>query len=505
MKRKYTMLPLLLLIVAACLSVSAVLAQDATATPAASPNLTYSVAAQGEITAQAFSQTWSLQTASADRISIRVERTDGNLIPDLQLLDSNGQQITASYDAGYTDAVATIQDFTLPAGGNYQVFVQRKDGTSGVTTGKYTVIVMPEATAVDNPNNTTVIGEVTADKPLSGEITPAHWYQRYTFNAAGADVIRVNAKRTGGTLFPQVEVLDANGTSLTGGYTDQTGTFAEIDRLELPGPGSYTVAVSRSSDFNGYTAGTYELNVGLLGAGEDNPLLKQAAGTVTYDTPLQGEINARWYQDYQLVTQAGDTLTLSVTRTDGSLQPEVILMGGSGQELNHGYLSRTGDSASIDRFQLQVAGTYTVRVSRNSGKSGLTSGKYTLNVNLIGSGVGSPNLTAVTGTVEKGTPAEGKVTNARWADTWTFHGEAKQVIDIVVQRTSGTLIPRVEIRDSNGQSLSTGYPSASADNASIMQYTLPGTADYQIVVVRDGDQNGYTSGGYVLTVKPTGT
>jgi len=489
-------------------------AQDTTpeaTAEAASPsstNLVYSAPVNGEITDTAFSQTWTLQTASADRINVRVERTSGNLIPDVAILDPNSQQIQASYGPDRTGAAAEIQNFTLPTGGMYQVLVQRKDGGSGVTSGSYTLTVTPNATAEDNPNNNLVIGPAEVDTPLSGEVTGAHWYQRYTFTAQGADIIRVTARRTSGTLFPEVEVLDVNGTSMQVGYTNNTGDLAQIDRIELPSAGQYTIGVTRQSRFTGETMGNYDLTVTLLGAGEDNPMLAPAAGNdVVYDQALTGTINARWYEDWKLTADAGDTISLTVSRDtsaggQNNLQPEVALLGGSGQEIRRGYTDYDGATAVIERLTLDGPGTYTVRVTRAQGKGGLTSGAYTLMVTLDGSGTGSAELATPSGAVENGTAVEGEVTNGRWADSWTYQGQADQAIDILVERTSGTLIPLVAILDSNGQTLTSGYYEASWDRVSILNYTLPGTGSYTIRVYRDGEQNGYTSGQYSLLVRP---
>jgi len=316
---------------------SLVMAQDATAAPATtSTNLSYSAPVNGEISDTAFTQNWTLQTASADRINVRVERTDGNLIPDVAILDANGQSVQTSYGADRTGAVSVIDNFTLPTGGTYQIQVGRKDADTGVTSGKYSLVVSPAATAEDNPNNTLVIGPVESDTAVSGEITGAHWYDRYAFTAQGADVIRVTAKRTSGTLFPEIEVLDVNGTSLQTGYTESTGDWAQIDSVTLPAAGQYTVAMTRQSRFNGNTAGKFDLTVSLLGAGEDSPMLAPAAGhDVVYGQPLQGTINARWYDDWKLTTDAADIISITATSdaatsaVAGNLQPEVILLGGS--------------------------------------------------------------------------------------------------------------------------------------------------------------------------------
>ena len=219
-------------------SISALtVAQDATATPTSPTGdltLTYSVEASGEITNSTFSQTWTLTTASADRLTVRVERSSGNLLPDVSILDATDQQIALSYGTDQTGAAAQIDNFTLPGAGTYKVLVQRVDGGTGITQGKYTITVTPRATADDNPNNTVSLGDIAAGTPVNGELTGTQWYQRYSFNAAGEDVIRVTGKRTGGTLYPEVEILDSNGTSLNIGYTDNSnGDIAQINSFGM--------------------------------------------------------------------------------------------------------------------------------------------------------------------------------------------------------------------------------------------------------------------------------
>src|SRR5262249_44341351 len=155
-------------------------------------------------------QDWPLQTASADRVQVRVQRTSGNLIPSVQILDSNGQSLAQSYGPDKTYAAAQIDDFTLPAAGNYTIEVTRDKGQDGKTSGGYSLVVTPLGTGDDNPNNTTVISEITADTPVDGEITATHWLQIYTYNAQAGDTLDIVAKRTGGTLLPVVTVLDSN-------------------------------------------------------------------------------------------------------------------------------------------------------------------------------------------------------------------------------------------------------------------------------------------------------
>ncbi|MFN8451036.1 MAG: pre-peptidase C-terminal domain-containing protein [Anaerolineae bacterium] len=475
-------------------------AQDTTEeAPAQSTALSYGTPVQGTISGVKFQEDWTLSTASADRLMVRVVRTDGNLIPDVYILDANGGNIAQSYGSDYTYAAAQIDDFTLPAAGTYTVRVTRYNGETGETKGSYSLEVTPLGTAEDNPNNQFVIGEAQYDTPVDGEITATHWRHLYTLNAQAADAIDISIRRTGGTLAPVVQVLDANNLSISTAYNQDT--FADTGRVSLPAAGQYTIAVSRDGDQTGVTLGTYELTVTLVGAGEGSPLLEGTQGTVTYDQLLSGSITSdQWYQDWDLTTNAGDTITLSVQRSDGDLRPEVILLGGSGQEINHGYVERTGDAAIIERYQLAGAGRYVVRVSREQGQTGATSGAYTLTVTVDGTGVDSPALAEPVGEVTLGTPVEGEITGAKWQNVWTFNSDAGGSINVTVERTDGTLSPLIYIRDANGQQLTSAYPPATRDRAEITNYSIPGTGAYQIVVSRESDQGGYTTGGYRLTV-----
>ncbi len=483
------------------LLVGAAWAQDATpeATAAQKQALTYGTPVTGTIDNTVTQQSWTLSVASGDRIMVQVQRTSGNLVPDVMIQDSSGNDVVHSYGADRTYAAATIDDSTLPAAGDYVVIVTRENGDSGTTTGGYTLTVTPLGTAPDNPNNQTVISEIMPDTPISGEITAAHWYDMYTYNALAGDSIDVMAQRTGGTLEPVVDILDSNGNSLRKGYN--SGTMADSGEFDLPAPGQYTIVVSRNNDQSGDTVGTYDVTLHLVGSGEGSPNLQGTVGTVTYDQPLDGQISGvQWYQDWTLTATAGDELSLTVTRKDGDLEPEVILLGGSGQELNHAYTDNTGAAANIDHYTLAGPGSYSVRVSRKSGQTGLTSGNYTLMVALDGAGKGSPNMKDATGEVTLGTPVNGEVTNARWADAWTFTSDGKTPVDITVTRTDGTLVPTIEIHDANDQVLTYSNNADTHDSATISNYTPPTAATYRIVVIRQSGQDGYTSGKYTLSV-----
>jgi hypothetical protein len=476
-----------------------------------SGEVTYDAPVQGTITNDAFTQDWTFTAAGADRIDVRVERLDGNLVPDVTILDNNQQSVAQSYGADNTYAVAEISDFTLPQALTYTIEVGRLNADSGTTTGNYQLTVTPLGVSQDNPNNTAVVGPVQYDTPVSGEVTALHWWNVYTLDAEEGDYIQVTSQRTSGTLIPEVSLLDNNGQELSHGYASSTTDSATISGFELPYTGQYTVAALRTSGINGDTVGGFDLTVSLLGSGENSDRLTSAAPGVIdqYNSPVTGTITgAQWYQDWQFRTQAGDTVSIIVKRspdyttdTPNILRPALILLDSSGQELSYGYVDNTGAQAVIDRYTLASDGQYTVRVTRENYKTGVTTGGYEMTVVLDGSGDGSPFLAQSSGTITDGTPVTGTIDGTTWMNTWAFSGQKDQVITVVVNRTDGTLVPQLELRDSNGQSLTSGYAENTDDTAQIQTYSLPYAGDYQIVVSRYNGQDGYTSGGYSLSVQ----
>lgn len=468
--------------------------------------LVYGEPIEGAIDNQTFTETWALQAEGADRIRVTVERLEGNLIPDVTLQDISGKNLNRA-SANNTLATAQIREYKLPAAGEYQIVVGRDRGETGETSGTYRLIVEALGLGADHPNNTAVVGPVEYDTPLSGEITAEHWQHVYTLNGAAGDLVQVTASRLSGTLLPRVELQDLNGQSLRAGNVDDRGVTARFDSYELRADGEYRVLVQRERTIDGDTVGEYELMVILLGSGENSARLVTPPTPVeAYDEALPGTItNVRWYEDWQLSASATDLITIVATRlpnADSTLKPAIILLGGAAQELRRGNTDSTGATATIERFKLPAAGSYTVRVLRDRGKAGTTSGQYELRVILEGSGVGSPALQPVNGAIQSRVPVEGEITNLRWADTWTYSGQAGEEVTITVTRTSGTLAPRIDIQDTNRQTLRSAQVAAVGDTATLQKYRLPTSAEYYIVVSRDRDQDGATSGTYSLVIQP---
>lgn len=519
MVRKVRIFTGLLVLLLAALPASAWAAVPApTLTPAsgqtAGTAVTYDTPVTGSIDDQTPSQNWTLTAQGADRISIKVERSDGNLIPDVTLLDNNSQTVTQSNGADETKAVALINDYTLAQANTYTVQVSRENGATGKTSGKYTLTVITLGLGADNPANTVVVGPVQYGTPVTGEIIPSHWNFAYELDGQAGDNISITAQRTSGTLVSEIELFDNNGQSLSRGFKGSLDDNSTLNSFSLTYAGKYTVAVRRENGISGDTTGGFQLTVTLLGSGEDSDRLKSATPGVIaqYNAPVQGTITgANWYQDWQFKTLAADVVTISVQRSPdytqqapNLLRPTVALLDNTGQDLNRGYPDNTGAATSIERFDLPAAGTYTIRVGREGDKGGVTTGSYQLTVTLVGSGKDSPSLQDQPQPVTAGTPVTGQIDPVKWQQTWTFSATKDQQVSFTVTRTGGTLIPYLEIQDSNGVQQNTGYAGETADTATIENFNPQYTGDYKIVVSRDKEQDGLTTGAYSLAVTASG-
>ncbi len=479
------------------LSAGAVFGHPATAQ--SSKTVTYDTPVEGQITDAAVEDTWTLTAPSKDKIAIVVERTGGTLLPSVELRDSNNQRIN-SHDVDNSMALASVDQQVLPSAGTYTVAVSRYGGQDGKSTGNYKLTVKLLGAGDESP---TLQGTPTAidyTKPVEGELTNGKWKDKWTFSTPGKDVVTIAVVRSGGVLFPELDLEDASGNSLTKGYLDNTGDGSQIAHYTLPGPGQYSVVVQRQNGQDGGTTGKYSLSITLDGAAADRPELAKPQGPLALDSSVNGTLtNDKWVDVWSLDAQSKDHLLFTVTRTDGNLLPVVYLFGANNQEITRGYPDNTGAKSQIETT-LPGPGKYEVRVMRSDNENGLTTGKYQLDAMVLGLGDDNPAFKTSAGEVKLDGPSKGNLTNDKWMDTWTLNLTTNDPVTISVTRTSGTLSPAIRLLNANQQDVSSAQPDQTWATATIDQYTPPGPGQYTIIVTRYSNRDGETSGGYELSV-----
>jgi len=459
--------------------------------------VTYDTPVESQITDQVPEEDWTLNASGKDRLQITVDRTGGTLVPMVELRDANNQRTGgANPDDSY--ARAQTSPFDLPAAGTYTVAVSRYNGKDGKTSGNYKLTVKLVSSGTDSQKPTAA--PVDYDKPVSGEITNAAWQNLWQFTATAKDYVTIVAQRTDGSLYPLIDLLDGSGNKIMGSSIADSYDKATISHAELPGPGKYQVRVYRYSDFGGVTTGKYSLTVSLDGSGPENPNLVKPVGTAAFDSSYNGTLtNAKWLDVYTFQSQSKDHVVFKATRTDGNLFPTLYLLGANKQEIQRSNVDDTGLTSVLD-VTLPGPGQYEIHVQRYYDAAGTTSGKYELDVVLLGIGEDNPSLKTSAGEVKIGTAAKGTLTNAKWQDRWTLSVTSKDPITVAVKRTSGTLVPRLNLLGANQEQLNSASEDETYAAAAIQNYALPGPGQYTIVVLRADATRGGTSGAYELDV-----
>ncbi|MCC7449074.1 MAG: hypothetical protein IT324_16770 [Anaerolineae bacterium] len=103
-------------------------------------------------------------------------------------------------------------------------------------------------------------------------------------------------------------------------------------------------------------------------------------------------------------------------------------------------------------------------------------------------------------TVTYDTPVEGQITDEAFEQLWTLNAPGKDIIRITAERTGGTLAPRVELRDGNGQRIAGADVDYTYATTTVRETTLPSAGMYTVAVGRYNEENGKTSGNYKLTI-----
>src|SRR5260221_6411486 len=175
-----------------------------------------------------------------------------------------------------------------------------------------------------------------------------------------------------------VMLFGANNQEISRANPDPTGAVAELDAT-LPGPGKYEIRVLRYEDDAGFSTGRYELAVTVLGTGDDDATFKTSAGEVQVGTPVKGALtNTKWQDTWTINIKDPGPVTITVSRTSGTLVPTVRLLGANQQDITSANPDQSFASAVINQLTLPGPGQYTIVVARYSGARGETTGAYEL-------------------------------------------------------------------------------------------------------------------------------
>ncbi|NWF71245.1 MAG: PPC domain-containing protein [Chloroflexi bacterium] len=203
-------------------------------------------------------------------INIALRRASGDLNPLLILLAPDGREYARNDDEDGEDAL--INGLRLPATGAYTIIATRYQQALGETQGDFELEVS-EGRAADSPL-TVLAREITYGATEEGSLGRRNepYYQIFTFNGRGGDVVTIQLTATSGDLDTTLILTTADGHEVLRNDDDLvTNTFDSALRdVILPRDGSYTIIATRFREAVGESRGDFDLELTLEESADDN-------------------------------------------------------------------------------------------------------------------------------------------------------------------------------------------------------------------------------------------
>lgn len=487
---------------------------DAPESPAAggdqNTTLVYGDTVSNSIDDETFEHTYYFTGAAGDVITIDMVLVAGDLDANLLLLNAAGDVIANNDDIDFTTSNARIADFELHADGEYAITATRYEGEAGITSGTFELTLQgmgddttaPPSTDTDN-NDSSAFGYGST---VTGTIDGDNVRQAFNFEGTAGDTISVDIVGSGALdtylilLGPDGDVLVENDD------VEVTTTNAGLRDFVLLADGTHTIVVTRFQQENGLSVGDFTLTLTLVDSTDVSPPTTDTVVDLTYGDSASGVINDETVElRYTFNGADGDVVSIGVAGTAGGLDTRVELIGPDGEVVaeNDDIDILTTDSAIVD-FILPADGTYTIVVSRFNGEAGRSSGEFSLSLTLSdGSGSSTPDQAEVIA-IAFNTPVSGSITNRIIERTYTFEGQAGDVVSIsVIAEGFDGVDANLTLFGPEGEFLVTNDDRdlfGGDLNPLISNFELPTTGTYTVVVGRYLGEDGTSTGDFTLTL-----
>jgi hypothetical protein len=425
-----------------------------------------------------------------DVIDIRMNNASGNLDPLLILYGPNGREIARDDDSG-GNFNAYIQGFAIQAPGMYSIAATR----FGTSEGSFSLtLTLAGSGPVSSPppgGNVINIGQT-----VNGQISGPNGAVNYTFNGQAGSVIEIRINNVSGDLDPLLILLGPNGQEVARDDDGGGARNAYIRSLTLPANGIYTIVATRFGEETGSSQGEFSLSLQGSGGIVATP---PTGDSLTYGQTVQGSVpeGANTQANYTFSGQAGDVVEIRMTRTNGQLDPLLILLGPNGQEVARDDDGGGSRNAYIRTLTLPASGVYTITAT----KFGTAGGEFSLSLELVtaGSNVSTP-VSPGGSTITAGNPVTGNISAGNPQVSYSFNGEAGQVIGVRMYATSGDLDSVVILYDPAGREVADNDDDEIGKNfdSYLRDFVLPESGVYTVVATRYQQAEGDTSGDFEL-------
>jgi hypothetical protein len=369
-------------------------------------------------------------------------------------------------------------------------------------------------------------GVINYGQAVTGQITPADYFQLWQFTGHRGDRVRISMSSADGLDSYLGLVEEATSTVLIEDDDSGGGSDALIETT-LPSDGTFVIAATRYDFENGTSQGTYQLELA-GGPGPQNPNENVAPdpsnaepqemrygvyymGDMQLGEPINGSIlSSSFAHLYTINLQAGTDLAIVMMADASMLDSYLIFADADGNVLaedDDGFADETGLGDALIRLTVPQSGQYYIVATRPGIDAGKSTGFYMLLAGVPeeedqpdqdqdGGDDGLPPGMEFMGNIAFGGSASGAITNETFVHMYRFEGQAGQTITATM-RSTDALDCYLAILDANAEVLIEDDDSGGGTDAQIT-FRLPETGPYLLVVTRNGIDNGMSTGNYTL-------
>lgn len=322
--------------------------------------------------------TYVFEAERGDIVNVRMQRVAGSNLDSYVYIASEDGQILVDNDDREGSLDAAISSFLILEPGFYQVVASRFGQEAGTTEGSFvlTLDTTPVSGQGISPEAALLLRYgAEASNSIGGEV-PGRFY---TFGAQRGDIISAALTRTSGNLDPYLVLLNGRREILQEDDDSGPSNNALIEGFIIPETGTYYLYAGRFEGDVGTTTGEFTLR--LDGATGEAPVVAPGTLTILYGSTVSGQIDDDQASvTYAFLADAGDIITISLTRTEGNLDPLLLLFSADSVQLAQDDDAGPDNDARIATFEVPDDGIYYIIATRYQFQDGTTAGRYSLSL-----------------------------------------------------------------------------------------------------------------------------
>jgi hypothetical protein len=446
--------------------------------------LRYGETAGQVLTPQNGLDVWTLAGSQGDVVTLSARLVRGDAAPiSIQLRTQNGLVLATGTSSGAVGA--RIEAVELPITGHYSVIVGNLDSA-------FQGEAVYEITARLGDASAHSMGTVIAyGQTVEGTFYVDDPSDVWLFEGRQGDQVTITAGGLRAGLMPSLSLISTDWRAASQlGQAEVLATTQAVEgqpaRIEfaLPSDGPYALVVRDPS----IVGGVYQLNL----AGPVTPV--SVSETIRPGRPREGQIaSLDSFDMWSFEAAAGDVVTITLRpESRSTLSPMLRLLDPTARVLAETSAAPL-NTARINTYTLSLAGAYTIVVARELGVSGVTEGRYTLDLSLAPADLAGVVSTAY-GRLERGR-LDAEISQNRWS----FLGAQGDVVRVYADATSDDLDLMLRLFDVNGHLV--GQSDDVRGLGAELYARLSLDSLYYVDVLRYGGLAGATQGNYILGVE----